>query len=127
LSVEWEDPIVAAKWANQLIARLNAESRERVVERSRKNLEYLNTEVADTQSLDLRNMLFRLIEVETQNIMFAQAQDEFAFAIIDPAMPPEKPAGPNRPLILIMGLLFGMALGLVLAVLKNFVLASRSM
>lgn len=41
------------------------------------------------------------------------------FVVLDPAQPPERPTRPNRPLINLLGLLAGLAVGTIIAVLRE--------
>ena len=50
--------------------------------------------------------------------MLANVTEEYAFRILDRALPPDpkQPVWPNRPLFALMGLAFGLVLGIGLAV-----------
>ena len=71
-------------------------------------------------------MLYRLIERQTQSVMLANTRQDFAFKIIDPAIIPIHPAGPNRKLIVIIGSMLGLILAIFLGALNNFISISRS-
>lgn len=71
LQVDWHDPEVAADWANDLIARANAEMRRRAIADSRASVEYLEKELAATITVDTRTAISRLMEAQIKQRMLA--------------------------------------------------------
>jgi len=102
VSMEWKDPVLAAKWANALMGRLNAYLRSKAIARSEANLTYLHKELDRTRVADMRQTLFELISQEQKKAMLANTQEEFAFRVLDAASPPDKKAKPKRSLIVIL-------------------------
>lgn len=115
LTIRWNDAQQAADWANDLVARANARLRERAIESSKKNLDYLNEQIRKTTVVELQQAIYGLIEAEIKKVMVAQGSSEYAFRIVDPARVPEVRSSPNRLLIAACGVLFGFALGSALA------------
>jgi len=107
VSVEWSDPELAADWANKLVARLNAHLRQRAVHESKQSLEYLRNQLKKTSSVEVRDAIFSLIESEMKKSMLANVREEFAFQVLDAAVPPEEPVRPRRVLIVALGILLG--------------------
>jgi uncharacterized protein involved in exopolysaccharide biosynthesis len=111
LSVEWTDPATAARWANGLVALANELLRTRALEEAQRNIAYLSSQVDRTNEVELRRAIFNLIESETKTLMLANGRTEYAFRVVDPAVPPEIRSGPHRTLLLLTGLLVGLFLG----------------
>jgi uncharacterized protein involved in exopolysaccharide biosynthesis len=118
--VDWRDPAVSAEWANDLVERLNAEMRRRAVARTNASVKYLEQELASTVIVDTRSAISRLMETQINQRMLANVTEEYAFRIIDRAMPPDDD-DPVRPRKLVMivsaaaaGLLFAVVLVLLL-------------
>jgi hypothetical protein len=59
--------------------------------------------------------MYSLIENETKNLMVANGRIEYAFAIVDQAVPPEIKAGPHRLINTLVGLIVGFGAGAVMA------------
>lgn len=120
LQIDWTDPQQAADWANLLVERLNDYLRERDIEEAQRSIEFLNRELAKSSVIGLQQGIFRLIEQQIELVMLANVRDEYAFKILDPAVPAE--AGdyvrPKRLLIMIVGLLLGLFLGVSLVLLR---------
>lgn len=115
LVVRWDDPELAADWANDLIQRVNAYIRERAIADARKNIEYLNAQLQRTESVEIRASLFRLLENETKSAMIATVREEFAFRVLDPAQVSARDDYdfPNRLLISFLLACLGAVAGLV--------------
>jgi uncharacterized protein involved in exopolysaccharide biosynthesis len=102
VSIEWEDPKLAAEWANSMIDYLNQYLAERSIQRSERNLKYLNEALSKAQVEDFRKALLDLITQDTKNAMLATAQKDFGFKVIDPAVEPDKKAKPKRAIIVLL-------------------------
>ena len=86
VSVDWYDPQLAADWANEIIELLNEHLRTIAIERSRRNLDYLNQELEGIKVSEMRQTLYQLIEQEQRTAMIVNTQKEYAFRVLDPAI-----------------------------------------
>jgi len=125
LSVEWTDPATAASWANGLVALANELIRTRALADARRNIVYLNAQAERATDVDLRHVIFNLIENETKTEMLANGRAEYAFRVVDPAVTPEIRAAPHRTLLLITGFLLGAVLGALLILAWDWVRRQR--
>lgn len=106
VSITWQDAELSAAWANDLIAMLNEYLRQRSISEAKKSIGYLEQQLRKTSVGDMRDILFRLIEQQTQSIMLAETREQFAFRVLDKAVVPELHESPKRLLIiLVAGLL----------------------
>ena len=108
LTIEWRDPIEAAQWANELVARANSRLRGEAIAESTQTIKYLGEQLDAAPVIEVRQLLFRLVANETKKIAVAKAREEFAFRVIDPAAIARKRSAPNRILIIGLGLVLGM-------------------
>ncbi len=102
LSVDWEDPELAASWVKKLVHRVNTYLREQAIQQSKRKLQYLNDELSKTKIAENRQALFELISTEQKQAMLANTQQDFAFRVIDPAVEPDKKIKPKRSIIAIV-------------------------
>jgi len=121
LGIEWEDPDLCANWASELPVRLNDHLREKAKAETEKNLAYLEEQLKNTQLIEIRESLFGLVESQTQNAMLANAKEEYAFRIIDPAYVPEERIRPQRALIVLASGMLGGFFGIFLCFVFHFV------
>jgi uncharacterized protein involved in exopolysaccharide biosynthesis len=108
--ITWRDAQQAADWCNGFVALANEVIRKRTMEESSRNIAYLNEQILKTSDLDLRRVLYDILESETKTLMLANARAEYAFQVVDPAVTPEIKAGPHRSLVVLGGLILGFAL-----------------
>lgn len=101
LTIEWKDPVLAAKWANEFAELLNDRMRQRALADAQTSIDYLREELAKTNEVVLQQSISRLIESEMQKITMARGNPEFAFKVIDRAEIPKRKSSPQRVLIVL--------------------------
>lgn len=107
LTIEWTDPVVAADWANKLVARLNDRLRSQALEEAERNVAYLRKEMAATDVVSQQQSIGRVLEAEMQKLLLARGNDDFALKILDRATPPKKRSSPKRTVIVIVAAILG--------------------
>jgi uncharacterized protein involved in exopolysaccharide biosynthesis len=115
ITIEWSDPVVAARWANDFVGLANELLRSRTIEEATRNIEYLNKQLAQTKVVEIQSVMYSLIENQTKALMLAHGRAEYAFTIVDPAVPPEVRVSPRRTLMVISGLFIGGFVGSIVA------------
>lgn len=119
--IEWTDPQVAASWANQLVDLANELLRQRDLADAQRNIGYLKKQLAQTNVVELQQVIYSLIETEMKTLMLANARDEYAFKVIDEAVVPEVRERPKRKQLVILGTLLGCIVAtFVVAMLRMF-------
>jgi len=119
VEVEWEDPRLAAEYANQYVALANELVRVRTLTEATRNIEYLNEQIEKTTVVELRRVMYSLIETETKRLMLANSRTEYAFTVIDPAVTPEMRASPKLTQLVVTFTFVGGVLGSLLALLLD--------
>jgi uncharacterized protein involved in exopolysaccharide biosynthesis len=104
LSVKHFSPYVAQEIVTKLVVAINEEMKEEDVQKATKSIEYLSEAVKETQTSNLQQIFYQLIEQQVQTKMLATIRDEYALKVIDPAIVPELKDGPKRALIVILSL-----------------------
>jgi uncharacterized protein involved in exopolysaccharide biosynthesis len=115
LNIDWTDRMAAADWANELVQRLNLEMRQRETARAESAVGYLEKELANTNTVATREAMGRLIEAQVKQRMYAVVTQEFAFRIIDRAMPPDHDDRffPPRVPLFVSGPFVGLLMGIL--------------
>jgi len=125
VTVESNDPESAATLANEIIYRVNEHIRTEAIDEGKRSIFFLENELSKTNLTDAKQMLYGLIEQQTQGIMLANVREEYAFKVIDPAVKPKHPSGPNRRFIVIVGLIFGSFIGVFIAFVINYIQVNK--
>lgn len=125
VSVESEDREITALWATRYVQFANDKVRRRVISEAQKSREYLENELEKTSIVELRQSIYRLIESQINRIMVANVRQEYAFRVIDSAFVPDEDqfVSPNRPLIVMVGFVFGVLVGISAILLRSFLTA----
>jgi uncharacterized protein involved in exopolysaccharide biosynthesis len=116
MSIRWTDPQLASKWANDLVKLTNSYLRDKALRESERNIQFLSDQASKTTLVEARKAIYSLLEDEINKSMLARGREEYALKVIDPAIPPEKPASYGGLFLAI----FGFAIGAFLAVFWIF-------
>jgi uncharacterized protein involved in exopolysaccharide biosynthesis len=119
LAIEWTDPDIAAEWPSTLVLRLNDRLRERALQEAETNVAYLQSEMASATLVTLQESIGRLLEAELPKLMLARGKEEFAFEIVDSAVPPRERVRPKRALTAIIGTMLGGLLGIFIVLVGH--------
>jgi len=122
LSIYWRNPNEAANWANELVKMTNDYLRNRAISEAEHDIAYLNDQASKTTVVEARQAIYSLLETEINQVMLARGSEEYAFKIIDPAVPAERPSSPIQAAWIAVG--FG--IGLLLSFLVAFALDNRA-
>ena len=117
VTIEWYDPLGASEMANAMIVEVNQQMRQQAIEDASRSISYLNTELKKTELVEMRGAIFRLIEAQLQSIMVANAREEFALSVIDPAKPsdPDRYVWPKRVWVSATGAFLGFLMAAIVA------------
>lgn len=117
LRIEWPDPRTAADWSNDLVARANEFLRQQVIREAQRSIAFLENELSKTSVVERRQIIYRLIESKTAEIMMANARTGYAFLVIDPAVVSDRDnyVRPRRAIIFVVGIVLGLFTGIVYA------------
>ncbi len=115
LQIDWKDRIEGAAWANELARRLNDEMRTRAIEKADASVHYLEKELETTTAVDTRTAINHLIEAQIRQRMLANVTQEYAFRVVDRALPPDPddPVRPQKMILFLLGPFVGLAVGIV--------------
>lgn len=120
LAVDWRNREEAARWANEIVTRINAEMRTRAIEKANASVQYLRVELEQTSDVGTRDAVNRLIEAQIKQRMIANVNHEYSFRVVDRAVVPEliDKVKPKRTLLIAAGCFLGflVSIGIVLVV-----------
>lgn len=127
VALEWRDPARDAYLVNQLVARLNAVMRTRAIERTDAYLSYLREQLESTTAVETRSAIGRLMEAQINQRMLANVAKEYAFRVVDKALPPDRhdQVRPKRRMLVVLGGLIGIFLGIVAVLIRAAVQQAR--
>lgn len=119
LTITWKEPNIAAKWANDLVRMTNEFLRNKAIEQSEKNIAYLNEQAAKTDAVGVKQAIYSILQSELNKAMLARGTEEYAFKVIDPAIPPERPSYPQKLLWVLVGFAGGLFLSVFIVLVRS--------
>lgn len=120
LSIKSQSPPAAQQWAEWLVADINEHMRREDVADAEARIEYLETKLDETNIAGMQQVFYQLIESETRTVMLANAQREYVFRTVDPAVVPQEKIEPKRALLVIVALMMGGMLGVFIVFVRAF-------
>jgi hypothetical protein len=121
VGMNWPEPTVARDWANNYVRSFNEFIRQRTITDVQQKQEYLQSELHNSDLVEMQKSIYRLIEAQTAIAMLANAREEYALEIIDPAAIPYRSFTMSRKKKIIIGAVAGTLLT-VFAVLASVLL-----
>ncbi|WP_298448178.1 Wzz/FepE/Etk N-terminal domain-containing protein [uncultured Marinobacter sp.] len=125
LSVKNLAPPAAKDWATKLVHDINEHMREQDVAEAEARIAYLENKLRETNIAGMQQVFYQLIESETRTVMLANAQSEYVFKTIDPAVVPQEKSEPKRALICVVATMLGGMLGIFTVFVIAFVRSGK--
>ncbi|WP_428397785.1 Wzz/FepE/Etk N-terminal domain-containing protein [Marinobacter salarius] len=125
VSVKSQSPIAAKQWTDWLVKDINEHMRARDIEEAEASIEYLQTKLNETSIAGMQQVFYQLIESETRTVMLANAQKEYVFNTVDPAVVPQEKSEPKRALICVLATMLGGMLGVFIVFIRAFIHSGR--
>ena len=121
ISMTWNDPRLAARWAGDYVHDVNEQLRSRTLARAQSNVDYLKAQIAGTNLIALQQPAGKLLELELQKLMLARSDPQFAFRVVDAPQVPKKPFTPRRKLAVVGAFVLGFMLACAYVVMRLLV------
>lgn len=118
-------PPVAKEWADLLIKDINEHMRRQDVQDAEARIAYLEEKLNETNIAGMQQVFYQLIESETRTVMLANAQNEYVFKTVDPAVVPQEKSEPKRALIAVLATMLGGMLGVFIVFVRAFIRSGR--
>ena len=120
ISIEHLSPSIAKKWVDWLIEDINLVMKVRDKEEAERSIHYLESQIAKTNIVEQKTLLYQLIEEQAKTLMFAEVRDEYVFQTIDPAFIPEIKFKPKRALIVVLPTILSGIFGSLFILIRYF-------
>lgn len=127
VSMTWVDRHRAAELANNYIVFANEAMRQRGIASARNRIAFLDKAAAEAATVELRQAIYRLVETQVNAEMMAATKPDYAFIVVDPAVPAgiDEYVRPQTWLMTIVAALVGAALAAALVLRRSGTGSSR--
>ncbi|AZZ91661.1 LPS O-antigen length regulator [Hahella sp. KA22] len=119
ISLQYYSPVLAKEWLEKLVSALNAEMKNKDIDDAQKNIEFLEAQAQRTDVIEVKRVIFDLIESEIRTAMLANAREDYIYEYIDPPTVPEMKSGPDRKLMVILGFMAGIIFGTIIVLISG--------
>ncbi|MBC7192813.1 Wzz/FepE/Etk N-terminal domain-containing protein [Marinobacter sp.] len=126
VSLKSLSPVAARQWVEWLVHDVNEHMRAQDVQEAEASIDYLESKLQETNIAGMQQVFYQLIENETRTVMLANAQQEYVFKTVDPAVVPQEKSEPKRALICIVATLIGGMLGVLIVFVRAFIRSDQS-
>jgi ElaB/YqjD/DUF883 family membrane-anchored ribosome-binding protein len=118
---------LAAAWANALVRDANEYLSDRALSEARDSIAALEGALQKTDTLEIKQIIYQLIETHLSNATLAKTRKDYAFRVIDVARAPDEDdyVRPKPVLFIAISVLLGPVLGFLLALLREAWTQSR--
>lgn len=120
LSVTHVDPVFAKRLVEVIVNEINDYMRANDKQKITKQIDYLTSTVSETPHAEVRQSLLYLLQEQYKRAMLIEANKDYVYEVIDPAVVPHKPIGFSALVWLIIGIIIGLFLILPLNILHAY-------
>jgi len=110
MSLDWSDPVEAAKVANNFVVFANNYIANLDREQSKSRQEFLERRISEVTNAELRNVFYDLLKHSIRMEMTTSLDSFYAFQVLDPAVPDYDPFWPKTGRVIALFVFFGVAL-----------------
>jgi len=121
IELTYISPDHAQRWLYWLVEDLNNRVRDKDINQSERALKYLNFELKETSSDEIKTLLYRLIEQQTKIIMLANTNKFYVLEIIDHPVIPYEKSSPFRLVMILTGFILSFIFSSLLFFIYDFV------
>ena len=121
LKIKHKSPFIAKQWSDLLIREINIFYTLKDKSEAQKSVNYLYTQITQTNLSEIKAVIAELIQKETQKLTLIEAKQSYVFEYIDPPAAMEKKSEPNRSLIVILSGMFGGVLSIIIVFSIHFI------
>lgn len=120
IKIKHQSPYIAMEWVALIVDKINTFYREKDRDEAELAVKYLNEQISKTKFSEIKQSIAVLLQQETQKLTLIEANKFYVYEYIDPPAVMEYKSEPRRSLICILGLIFGLCIGVVIALLSYY-------
>ncbi|MCU4677328.1 Wzz/FepE/Etk N-terminal domain-containing protein [Catenovulum sp. 2E275] len=121
LAVEHYSPQVAYNWVNLLKNEINNYYQQQDMVDARKNIEYLQAKIAETNVNDMQAVFYSMIESQTKTLMLAEVSKQYLIKTVVPAKIAELKSKPKRGVVCFVITILGFMVAVLFTLFGHFI------
>jgi LPS O-antigen subunit length determinant protein (WzzB/FepE family) len=120
VSIKHPSPFISKQWTHLIVNQINEFFRVNDKIEAQAAMDFLNAQMAQTSYNEIKLVIAQLLKQRMQQLALIEANDFYIFSYLDPPMVMEEKIEPNRPSIVILGAIFGVMLGILYVIIRDF-------
>jgi LPS O-antigen subunit length determinant protein (WzzB/FepE family) len=120
ISISHQSPNIAKAWLDIIIKNINLHMKELDKILAENSINFLNETAINTSKSQIKVVISKLLEEQIQDLMLAEATDDYAFKPITSPIAPERKSKPSRPVICIFITMLGGLLSIIIAMCSHY-------
>jgi len=120
LTVDYEDPELAAKMAGYFLDTLTEHMSAEAKRVALINRTYLEEQLQKTADPLIRQKIYNLIALQLETAMMTEVKENFAFKVIDPPRVPDQKIKPKRALMVVLSFVVALFMGVFIAFFMEY-------
>ena len=125
VSIKHQSPHIAQQWTDLIVNQINEFFRINDKREAQAAMDFLNAQMAQTSYSEIKLVIAELLKNRMQQLTLIEANDFYIFSYIDPPMVMEEKIEPNRRSIAILGAIFGLMLGILYVITREFFITNK--
>lgn len=121
IEVEHFSPTIAQRWVELLAAEINLHFKERDKNEAKRNIEYLQKQVAETSIAETHAVFYEMIEAQLKTLMLAEVGGEYLLKNVVEPKEAEMKSAPKRAVIVLFSTVAGGFLSVLFVFVRFFV------
>tara|TARA_B110000879_G_C11115055_1_gene489150 strand:- start:601 stop:1533 length:933 start_codon:yes stop_codon:yes gene_type:complete len=120
ISINHQSPHLAKSWLEIVIKNINLHMKKLDKNLAENSILFLNETALNTSKSQIKVVISKLLEDQIQDLMLAEATDDYAFTRITSPIAPERKSKPSRPVICILITMLGAILSIIIVMCSHY-------
>lgn len=120
VSIKHQSPFISQQWTDLVVNQINEFFRINDKREAQAAMDFLNAQMAQTSYNEIKLVIAQLLKNRMQQLTLIEANDFYIFSYLDPPMVMEEKIEPNRTSITILGAIFGVMIGILYVIIREF-------
>tara|TARA_B100001175_G_scaffold75975_1_gene63471 strand:+ start:1228 stop:2139 length:912 start_codon:yes stop_codon:yes gene_type:complete len=121
VSVRHQSPHIAKDWVDLIVNQINYFFRMNDKKEANLSIDFLNMQISQTSYTEIKQVIAQLLQNKVQQLTLIEANEFYVFSYLDPPAAMEDREEPNRVSICFLGFIFGVLLGLLIVITRQYI------
>lgn len=126
LSIDHKSPYLAKEWVDIIINKINLSMRNEDNRRAEESISFLQEYSKSTNIQSIQDAISILLESQMQTLMLTTGNEFYVYKILNSPIVPEDESSPNRTLIFLFSVFFGLIVSILFTLFSHYYLSKNN-